>query len=423
MRIVKTILMAGAIFLGAASCSVFDSTLELEDLGFDIGTDVVWNSEYMAYTLRLTLKGGSEGTFRFSYSIDSDPTVKLFSSGSSPVDSGTDVSLSPRSGVIFILPTLSPSRQHRMEMEFTGTGGVSRHYTLDLPNTNQNEIGIRIDASAALEYTRVVLTNLMGPSVTTYNVTFYLDGSVLKDIKYMSNTFGGSMDLDFARSESYTFEMPYIVAGEHILKIEVLSTLGSESSSVAFTEPQRRQTSLIFSYNDYTGNLMVRSDYNPLRSDFNITVDITVRGKVTYRPKRFLGISDEETEYFTLTGEASAGSVTPDLVAVPIDGGELKRLMDGIHANWRTDAANAIGNGNAREVHADITGIDLQFNVHSMGDYAGSTAVVLSPQSGSQLPVKYTYTKQTWSRDSRSTVTVYPTLTVNGRSPSEVRLL
>ena len=30
-------------------------------------------------------------------------------------------------------------------------------------------------------------------------------------------TFGGSMDIDFARSESYTFEMPYLVAGEHVL--------------------------------------------------------------------------------------------------------------------------------------------------------------------------------------------------------------
>ena len=422
MKTFRTIIASVAAVLCAASCDIFDSTIELDDLSFDIGNEIVWNSEYMAYTIRLSLLSGEDGDYYFNYSIDSDPLVKLKNSRNSEVESGEEVALEKKTPVIYILPTLSPSKSHTLEMEFV-KGDVSRRYKVELPNTNQNEIGVRIDNSSGLDYTRVILTNLMGPSVTVYKVTFYLDGVILTDMKYMSNTFGGSMALDFARSESFTFEMPYIVAGEHILKIEVLSTLGSESSSVAFTEPQRRQTSLIFSYNDYTGNLMVRSDYNPLRSDFNITVDITVRGKVTYRPKRFLGISDEETEYFTLTGEASAGSVTPDLVAVPIDGGELKRLMDGIHANWRTDAANAIGNGTAREVHADITGIDLQFNVHSMGDYAGSTAVVLSPQSGSQLPVKYTYTKQTGSRDSRSTVTVYPTLTVNGRSPSEVRLL
>ena len=414
--------MTAAAVLCAVSCTVFDSTLELDDLSFDIGNEIVWNSEYMAYTIRLSLLTGEDGDYVFNYSIDSDPLVRLRNSRNSEVESGEEVALDKKTPAIYILPTLSPSKSHTLAMEFV-KGDVSRKYKVELPNTNQNEIGIRIDNSAGLDYTRVILTNLMGPSVTVYKVTFYLDGSILTDMKYMSNTFEGSMDLDFARSESYTFEMPYLVAGEHILKIDVRSSLGSETSSVSFTEPQRKKTSLNFSYNAYTGQIMLASDYNPIKTAFNITVDITVKGRVTYRPKQFFGIADTEIEYFTVTEEAAAGSVTPDLVAVQIDGGALKKAMDSVFSNTRTDAANAIGNGNARDVHTDLTSIDLKFTIHSMGDQAGTTAVLISPSSGDTFPISYTYGADTWYRGKGAVQTLYPTYTVNQQTPSAVKIL
>ena len=422
MKTFRTIIASVAAVLCAASCDIFDSTIELDDLSFDIGNEIVWNSEYMAYTIRLSLLSGEDGDYYFNYSIDSDPLVKLKNSRNSEVESGEEVALEKKAPVIYILPTLSPSKSHTLEMEFV-KGDVSRRYKVELPNTNQNEIGVRIDNSAGLDYTRVILTNLMGPSVTVYKVTFYLDGVILTDMKYMSNTFDGSMDIDFARSESYTFEMPYLVAGEHILKIEVRSSLGSETTSVSFTEPQRKKTSLNFSYNAYTGQLMLASDYNPMKTAFNITVDITVRGSISYRPKQFFGIADVETESFTVTEEAAAGSVTPDLVAVQIDGGALKKTMDKVFSNTRTDAANAIGNANARDLHTDITSVDLKFTIHSMGDLAGTTAVLISPSNGNLFPIPYTYTADTWCHVDGDVQRIYPTYTVNNQTPSSVKIL
>ena len=404
-----------------ASCSQFDSKVPLKDLGFEIGSEIAWNAEYMAYTLRLSLEEGEDGDYLFTYLVDGDPLVKLSSTGGGTVESGQELAMSAKATLICLLPSLAPDKEHALDMEFSREG-VSRSYTLKLPDTSQNGIGIRMDTDANLDFSRVILTNRMGPSVTTYEVTFYLDGELLTGIKYMSNTFDGTMAVDFARSESYTFEMPYLVAGEHVLKVDVRSSLGSESTRLSFTEPQRRQTALAFSYNDFTGRLMLESAYNPLDTAFDITVDITVKGSITARHPLFFGIADPETETFTVTGEATA-RVTPGINPEQVDGGKLKSLMDEIYANTREDAANAIGNGNRRTLHADVTSVTLSISAHSLGVYAGKTVVTISPSSGSGLPVRYTYAEQTWLRSRGAVQTVYPSLTVNGVSPSAVSVL
>ena len=414
----------GAAFFAALilpSCSLFEEEIPIQDLGFEIGAEVVWNAEYMAYTLRLTLQEGEDGECTFSYLIDDDPLLRLGSTGGGSVESGKDVSFTSKGTVVFILPGLASGDNHSIRLEFS-RNGVSRSYTVPLPDTSQNGISVRIDTGAALDFSRVVLTNRMGASVTTYNVTFYLDGELLTGMKYMSNTFGGSMDIDFARSESYTFEMPYLVAGEHVLKVDVRSSRGAESTRMAFTEPQRRQTALSFSYNPFTGQLMLESAYNPLKTVFDITIDITVNGSVTARHPLFFGIADPETETFSVTGEATA-RVIPEITAMQIDGGRLKALMDQIYSNTRTDAANAIGNGNKRQVHADITSVSLSLTVHSLGDYAGKTVVTIDPANGSAFPIQYTYAEATWTRDKGAVQTIRPTFTVNGEAPSSIRTL
>ena len=415
------LLGALVILLSGASCSLFETEVPVRDLGFEVGAEVAWNAEYMAYTLRLTLLDGEDGDCTMGYLIDGDPLLSLYDTGGGSVGSGKEVTLSSRGALVFILPGLPSGDGHSIRLEFVREG-VVRTYAVDLPDTGRNGIGVRIDTGAALDFSRVVLTNRMGVSVTTYNVTFYLDGELLSGMKYMSGTFGGSMDIDFARSESYTFEMPYLVAGEHVLKVDVRSSRGSESSRTAFREPQRRQTALSFSYNPFTGQLMLESAYNPLGTSFDVTVDITVHGSLTARHPLFIGIADPETETFTATGEASA-RVTPDAVAVPVDGGKLRSLMDEVFANTREDAANAIGNGNRRTLHADITSVSLSLSVHSLGTYAGRTVVTVSPASGAGLPVPYTYAGPTWLRDRGAVQTVYPALTVNGVSPSAAGIL
>ena len=89
--------------------------------------------------------------------------------------------------------------------------------------------------------------------------------------------------------------------------------------------------------------------------------------------------------------------------------------MDKVYSNTRVDAANAIGNGNARELHADITSVELKFTVTSGGATAGRTSVVISPSNS--LPVKYLYKGATWLRSANTTQTISPSYTVNGKSP------
>jgi len=402
-------------------CSQFDSEISLRDLGFEVAGDIVWNSEYMAYTLRLNLERGEDGKYTFNYLVDNDPLVKLGTTGGGTLDSGSQLELSSKSSQIYILPSLASDSEHSLKMEFSREG-VSRTYTLKLPDTSQNGIGIRIDTDAKLDFSRVILTNLMGTSVTTYNVTFYLDGDLLTGIKYMSNTFEGSMDIDFARSESYTFELPYLVAGEHVLKVDVKSSLGAESTRLAFTEPQRRQTALSLSYNDFTGRLMIESSYNPLQTAFDITTDITVTGSITYRHPQFIGIAEPTTETFKETGEATT-RVTPGIVATQIDGGKLKSIMDKVYSNAREHAENFIGNGNQQTLHTNLTSVTLKFTIHSLGDYAGKTVVTISPLYGSFFPIKYTYAGNTWACGAGTTVTLTPGYTINGTTPSAIRVL
>ena len=206
------------------------------------------------------------------------------------------------------------------------------------------------------------------------------------------------------------------------MKVDVRSSLGAESSQLAFTEPQRRQTALTFSYNDLTGRLMVESAYNPLQTAFDITAGITVEGEITYRHPLFFGIADAQTETFRARGETTA-RVTPGITAVSFDGGKLRSLLDEVYANAREDAATAIGNGNQRTLHTDITEVTLSLTVHSLGDYEGKTVVSISPAARTLFPIRYTYEGVTWHCGAGTTVTLYPIYTVNGKSPTSVHIL
>jgi len=413
--------LINVLFFICLSCSPFEGEVQLRDLSFEVGTELVWNSDYLSWTLRLSLESGESGDYIFSYIVDSDPLVKLRSTGGGAIESGREMSLSDKAGAVLLLPQLTSGKVHTLSMEFTREG-VSRTYTLTLPDTAQRGLGVSIDADPEKDFSGVTITSLMGLTVTSYNVTFILDGELLSGIKYMGGTFGGSMDLDFSEAESFFFELPYLLAGEHVLRVEVRSSKGSESSQTSFTEPQRRRTALHFYYNDFSGRLMVESAYNPLNTSFEITSDISVSGTITYRPPQFFGIADPETENFSKSSEASS-RVTPGITPVAFDGGRLKALMDEIYSITREDAANAIGNGNRRTLHADITAVTLRLTVHSQGEYAGKVVVTLTPSSGTGFPIKYTYAEETPTRDGGTLQTIYPTYTVNGKSPSSIGAL
>lgn len=400
------------------SCGKMEKGEQVTDLGFEVSAEVSFSAEHLRSVLSLGLSEGTDGEYSFSYTVDSDRTMRLTTERGANVEPGGKMELSRAGRQILLLPKMT-GEGHVVRMEFTREG-VTR--TCSAVFSSETAVSVRMDTDESLDFTRVILTNRHGNTVTSYSAAFLLDGERLSGIKHLGKEFGGETELDFARSESCTFELPYIVAGDHDLRVEIRSELGSETTTVPFTEPERRATRLVFSYSGTGGELTLSSDHNPLDTEFEVTADITVTGSVTYRHELFFGVADPKTERFTESGQHRC-RLRPGLSSASADGGLLKTLMDRVYSNARTDASNAIGNGNRRTLHSDITGVTIALTVTSGGATAGKTAVDIAPASGAGLPVRYLYREPTWSRGANSTQTITPTLTVNGRTPGSVHKL
>ena len=407
---------AAALSFTIASCDKFSKTEPVTDLGFEVRTEVAFDADYLCSTLSLSLSQGTDGEYTFTYSVDGGATQKLSELGGSAVESGEAVDLSESNPLVLMLPKLSGT--HRLTMEFTN-GSAVRRDTVSF--SAETAVAVQVYAWDSLDFTKVTLIGTAAKG-STYTAAFTLDGETLAGLKRLGVETGGEVEVDFAENSVWTFELPYILPGEHILKVTVSSEQGSETTSVTFTEPDRNPVQLDFAYNDITGEVTLQSPYNPLPTAFDITVDITVKGSVTYRHKQFLGVADPQTETFTESGQAKA-SLTPGASVTAIDGGLLKSLMDAIYNVTRTDASNAIGNGNARELHADINTVILKFTVASTGAAAGKTSVIIRPRTSATFRILYLYKEQSWNRGANSTATIIPNYTVNGKTASTVNRL
>lgn len=418
MNTIKTLAGAAMASLLVAACGKLSMAESVRDLGFEVTAETAFSSDYLCNTLSLTLESGTEGEYTLNYVIDDDHTLELSSLRGGSLESGDRIDLSLSNPQVLLLPKTAGGTG-TLVMEFVRKG-VSRKKAVVF--RTENAVTVRMDTSSDLDFSRVILGNRMGASQTSYEVTFYLDGEKLSGMKYLGSEFGGTMELDFARSESYTFELPYILTGEHYLKVDVKSALGSESSVVTFREPERKPTQLVLAYNDVTGMITMLSAHNPLQTAFDITVDITVRGSITYRHKQFIGSASPQTERFTESAQATA-RLTPGMTASSVDNGTLRALMDRVYSNTRTDASNAIGNGNKRTLHTDITGVELKFTIVSGGATAGRTSVTMSPSGPDAFPIRYLYKGTTWSHSANQTATIIPTYTVNGKAASQIHTL
>ena len=408
--------ISAALALTAASCAKFNAEEPVTDLGFEVSAEVSYDADYLCSTLALSLVRGTDGEYTLSYCVESAPTQKLTGLGGSAVESGSTVELSRSNPLTLSLPKLAGGSRVFLEI---ANGVAVRRDTVSF--SAESAVAVRLDAGESLDFSRVTLVGISSRA-GAYTVTFTLDGEALQGMKYLGSETGGEAEVDFSRSSTFIFELPYILPGEHLLKVTVSSEQGLEVTTIAFTEPDRRPVQLDLAYSDITGELTLQSPYNPLPTAFDVTVDITVKGSVTYRHRQFIGVADPQTETFTESGQAKA-SLTPGTAVTAIDGGLLKSLMDKIYSNTQTDASNAIGNGNARTLHADISQVSLKFTIASTGAAAGKTSVIVRPQYASGFTIRYLYREATWSRGANTASTIYPTYIVNGLSPLLVHRL
>ena len=179
--------MTAAVLMTAAalSCSKFEQREAVRDLGFEVATEVAFNSEYLSNTLSVRLDSGTEGAYVLNYIIDTLSTVHLTTLRGNEVESGDKCDLSLKNPQLFLLPKLSGD-SHTLYMEFEREG-VSRRDTVTFKT--ESAVAVRMDCSEDLDFTRVILSNRMGSSLTAYEVTFYLDGDLLSGMKYLGSEF------------------------------------------------------------------------------------------------------------------------------------------------------------------------------------------------------------------------------------------
>ncbi len=387
---------------------------------------VEWDAEYMANRLGIELLQGEEGAYRLDYEISggnlpediaSQVNNLSFMSGS-VFPSGNPIELKRKTPSYFILPSHVHGSDYGIKVILSNDELVKAE-TVSLANTSNDIISVEVDASDKYTYSLVKLTNLRGEEATTYKVSFKLDGKPLEGVKYKSAEIKSSVDINFLSAWEHSFELPYLAYGSHTLTVVIASTKTTREFEQTFKEPKRKSTTLELAYNSYSGQLTLASDYNPYSTNFSVSASITVKGSVTYRHEQAIGIADPQTENFTQTAEASV-KITPGITAVTIDNGALKKALDKVFGNTRTDAANWIGNGNARTLHADIKSVDIKFTIHSLGANEGCTPVKITPTSSSSFPIKYTYTGNTWNNNSGYVKTVSPTFTINGKSAASI---
>ena len=177
--------MTAAVLMttAALSCTKFGQCETITDLGFEVATEVAFNSEYLSNTLSVRLESGTEGVYVLNYIIDTLNTVHLTTLKGSEVESGERCDLSLKNPQLFLLPKLS-GESHTLYMEFEREG-VSRRDTVTFKT--ESAVAVRFDCSEDLDFTRVILSNRMGSSLTAYEVTFYLDGDLLSGMKYLGS--------------------------------------------------------------------------------------------------------------------------------------------------------------------------------------------------------------------------------------------
>lgn len=417
----KSSLLCIAISLLLLSgCSFFDSGLEVTDRSFEMLHDVEWNTDLMAYTLRLSATGNTASRkFIFRYLIDGSTDLLLCTLDGSSVANVSTVTFEQGIPKLYVLPSLKEGEEHSMSIVLS-EGGVERLSEVELPSGDTAPILVDVDADSASEFTRVTVSNPIPGTSPRYALSFLLDDEPLSGVKHLGNPITDAFTVNFALGGSYTFELPYVSPGGHVLSLVVSSSRRSYTHSQGFTEPQRGNTRLVLSYNSFSGNLMVESPYNPTSASFDFSVGITVTGSVTYRHKQGIGVAAPQTETIRLVSSSSATGITPSLMPVSIDGGTLRQLMDQVHEQSRTDAANFLGNANSRECHFTISSVRLDYTIHSSSQSGTLTPVSLEPSLASRMGITYTYAYGTYTAEAGTQVTIIPTMTVNGSAPGSI---
>ena len=419
-------MMSSAAFLAllaaAGGCDKFESRVDVADSSFEVESTVYYSGDWQRKALGLRLASGEDGRVTVYYSIDGNEDLQLLNTSQKEFASGSTLELSRRTSQTLLMPNLSNNR-HCISLEYI-KDGVSRTDTLSF--TVNQPISLSVNSSSSLRYTRFSVTGQSGRTT----LSFYVDGSdkASADIKYINpvnNTVtetGTAFEVDFDEYQTWEFELPYLVPGDHTLTV-TSTTVGEtvESYTRSFTEPTRKAIALKLSYDRTARALLVSSTYNPAKVKFNARVTAVAKGTLKYREHRGNGVADPTSK--SVTGQSYASDttfcVTPNDAALIMDGHVIAKALDSCHSNSREDYYTFFswGGGGHKTVWTELKSVDITLELKSVdNDTPGETQVVIDPSQSTGLTFPFRYTNRTYSISAGTVKNITASFTLNGHT-------
>ena len=417
------LLSAASLAILSTGCDKFSSRVDVTDSSFEVESTVYYSGDWQRKALGLRLASGEDGRVTVYYSIDGNEDLQLLNTSQKEFASGSTLELSRKTTQTLLMPNLSNNR-HCISLEYI-KDGVSRTDTLSF--TVNQSLSLFVNPNETLRYTRFSVTGQSGRTT----LAFYLDGAdkASKDIKYIdpangtATETGESFEVDFDEYQTWEFEFPYIVAGDHTLTVtSTTSNETVESYTRSFTEPTRKAVVLNFEHSSASGALLISSSYNPAKVKFNVRVEAVATGTATFRHHSFYGNQGKSTASFTSREYVCDTLVTPtpDDAAMVVDSRVITRAMEEVHANYKEDCYkwHCYGN-NHKKKYADITKVTVKITVKSVGNATpGETPVVITPTASGGFGIRFRYTHDTWYNDANTTATANAYVILNGHPSS-----
>ena len=256
-----------------ASCTHGMDEMKLTDHSFAFTPELSYDKEHTRNVLSLRLTKGEGRQFKGTFSIDDGEELDLYGSDGKPFEQGGAFTLDDNGRVTFTVKGLSMG-VHTLQM--TITSGI---YT----QRSQHPLTVEREP---FRFSPTVVTDASEKSVLMLTLSegyakMKYSGSVLLDSE-TSLTGEEPIEMDFSRNDTWSMALPYLLPGEHSLRISVTDGQQEESTDYSFEEPMKFETLKIRLYSDLDGRYHLDIPFNPYNIKVRSISQLDIRAECTY---------------------------------------------------------------------------------------------------------------------------------------------
>ena len=273
MKTIHNTYIALALMAVLASCTHGMDEMKLTDHSFAFSPELGYDREHARNVLSLRLTKGEGKQFKGTFTLEDGEELDLYGSDGKPFEQGGAFTLDDNGKAVFTVKGL-PAGVHRLEM--TITNGIytqrSQH-----PLTVERE-PFRFSPTVvtdASDRSVLMLTLSEGHAKMKYRGSVILDGET-------SLTGEEPVEMDFSRNDTWSMALPYLLPGEHSLRISVTDGQQEESTGYSFEEPMKFETLRIRLYSDLDGRYHLDIPFNPYNIRVRSTSQLQIRAECTY---------------------------------------------------------------------------------------------------------------------------------------------